>query len=668
MPTEKISYSDVLQEGTDKLNSAIDQANRAEVDSQTAVNISNNAVNKATEANAKADDTQTQLNKIILENGTSDAEVIQARGNEELLYKRLSRYDSQLNGGISLKALNRGIIQFQYDDGTTDHYSTVFPLHRERNIPMVMALDIQNVLRYGSAGGRINYEQMKTLYESGLVEFASHSMTHIALNSTVSEERVKWELEGSFDLIESLGFEVNSFVAPNSVYDMSGNKENVLKNIYSCGYTVYLDSTTATPQQANDNTDIYKLKRINGKAGLDKLKACIDYAETNKTLCVIYFHKILADGTGDFTPNDLATLLDYVLTKNVDILKSVDAISQISTRLVAKTMPTLLEKQIVNNAATGNRNIFTNTLFKGTNTPSEWFIQSTLTGTVTTSIVPATPANEFVVTTGGNNTGVGEVYSFQQDYPINSLYEPLPLCLSIRAKGELGFVDTKLRMKIVAKDVDGTQLYETTKEYSLDTLYRDYYINHLIPRDSAVKKVTFAIYFVNNKVSNQVKFSATMPKAERGLKPSKWIEGNEDFITKDFAEATKRTTQQVIAASTYEKVLFDTTFSSTTNNCFNTSLSRFTASRAGVYMVTCSQSIVNGIDGARYLLQLRKNGTAYRALDDSMKGTGKQSINFSYTLYLNSGDFLEFFIWHDGTGKNITLSLEPYAFVSFAEL
>lgn len=48
----------------------------------------NEAVSKANEANSKADQTQQQLDNVILENGNSDAEVVQARGDYDVLYKR----------------------------------------------------------------------------------------------------------------------------------------------------------------------------------------------------------------------------------------------------------------------------------------------------------------------------------------------------------------------------------------------------------------------------------------------------------------------------------------------------------------------------------------------------------------------------------------------------
>ena len=68
MAIDNINELDELNTGRVKLNQAIDQANTV----------------------------QGQLDTIVLESGTSDAEVIQARGGEPLLYNRLDRVDTQL--------------------------------------------------------------------------------------------------------------------------------------------------------------------------------------------------------------------------------------------------------------------------------------------------------------------------------------------------------------------------------------------------------------------------------------------------------------------------------------------------------------------------------------------------------------------------------------------
>ena len=86
MPVEKINNSDTLRVGKDKINEVIDLGNQIVVDSANAtstangaVDIANGAVTTANTAKTTADATATQLETVIIESGTSDAEVLAAR-------------------------------------------------------------------------------------------------------------------------------------------------------------------------------------------------------------------------------------------------------------------------------------------------------------------------------------------------------------------------------------------------------------------------------------------------------------------------------------------------------------------------------------------------------------------------------------------------------------
>lgn len=96
MVVEYINNSDNLRQGKDKINEVIDLGNQIVVDSANATSTSNTALTTANTAKSTADATATQLDTIILESGTSDAETIQARGSEPLLYNRLDKTDAQL--------------------------------------------------------------------------------------------------------------------------------------------------------------------------------------------------------------------------------------------------------------------------------------------------------------------------------------------------------------------------------------------------------------------------------------------------------------------------------------------------------------------------------------------------------------------------------------------
>jgi len=85
-----INRSDNLNQGRIKINKSIEASERAESKSDEALNTAN-------QAKEKSDDTQEQLDDLIIESGTTDAEVVQARGDYDLLYQRLNESDVQVS-------------------------------------------------------------------------------------------------------------------------------------------------------------------------------------------------------------------------------------------------------------------------------------------------------------------------------------------------------------------------------------------------------------------------------------------------------------------------------------------------------------------------------------------------------------------------------------------
>jgi hypothetical protein len=93
--------TDTLAQGYPKINAVIEDAEESITTANNALEISNTALNTANNAESKSDATQAQLDSIILESGTSDAETIQARGTFPLLYNRLDNNDSQLASNVT---------------------------------------------------------------------------------------------------------------------------------------------------------------------------------------------------------------------------------------------------------------------------------------------------------------------------------------------------------------------------------------------------------------------------------------------------------------------------------------------------------------------------------------------------------------------------------------
>jgi len=95
----RILGTDTLRLAYPKLNMAIDNSNEALTKAST-------AETNAVDAKNMSESTQTQLNNIIIDSGTSDAEVIQARGGEPVLNDRLNKYDEK----TPINALDFGVI------------------------------------------------------------------------------------------------------------------------------------------------------------------------------------------------------------------------------------------------------------------------------------------------------------------------------------------------------------------------------------------------------------------------------------------------------------------------------------------------------------------------------------------------------------------------------
>lgn len=119
----KILKTDSLRDSFPKLNSAIDNSNEALKESTKAKIDSAYARTTATK-------TQTQLNNIIIESGTSDAEVIQARGSATVLNERLDGLDDK----VAETEYYDEITYSKYRDSVTgtDYFITHIP-HRDKN-------------------------------------------------------------------------------------------------------------------------------------------------------------------------------------------------------------------------------------------------------------------------------------------------------------------------------------------------------------------------------------------------------------------------------------------------------------------------------------------------------------------------------------------------------
>jgi len=132
-------------------------------------------------------------------------------------------------------------IMITFDDGNIDFYTTVFPIIKERNIPVTLAI-------MTGVGGK-NYvikEQLKEMNESGLVDIQSHTKYHAYLTRISKEERMP-ELQDSKAFIENLlGKKADVLFYPFGLHD-----DDVITDAQEAGYTLGVTIIPSTTQYIN---------------------------------------------------------------------------------------------------------------------------------------------------------------------------------------------------------------------------------------------------------------------------------------------------------------------------------------------------------------------------------------------------------------------------------
>lgn len=137
-----------------------------------------------------------------------------------------------------------------FDDGYEDFYTDAFPLLKQYQIKATVYVITDFIGRTGF----MNKRQLREIASSGLVEIGSHTLNHVNLKYTSSEEAKLQITESKETLIELLHVPVKTFAYPSGGYN-----EVTVELVKEASYSAAVSVITGQ-NQSKDNR--FLLKRI----------------------------------------------------------------------------------------------------------------------------------------------------------------------------------------------------------------------------------------------------------------------------------------------------------------------------------------------------------------------------------------------------------------------
>jgi hypothetical protein len=298
----------------------------AKTTAEQAISQSQNAETVANEANTTSNDVQQQLNTIVIESGTSDAEVLQARGGEPVLNDRLNKVDELLaekpsqadvfsnittprNITLSANGANRRpFIVFVDDDGYVEYYNVLSPILESKGYvgcPAIVSSWVDSRVECMTSS------QIKELQSKGH-EILSHTHDHLMFN-TLSPDEMEYQCKTSKETLINMGFQVETLIYPGGNDGGSAGIERI-KKYYKSGWRSSSGAANEQYRTLSNGFDMYRIS-IEGNT-LTHLKTQVDRCLSEGNLLVFMTHANIqtAEDTQRFRD-----IVDYVYSLGIDV-------------------------------------------------------------------------------------------------------------------------------------------------------------------------------------------------------------------------------------------------------------------------------------------------------------------------------------------------------------
>ncbi len=152
--------------------------------------------------------------------------------------------------GRGRRPASRSVV-LTFDDGTEDNYTYMFPLLRKYGLRATIFMPVDHI----GQPGKLTWEQLKEMQDSGLVRIGSHSLSHCFLETIVDPQQLAAEVLGSKQALEKrLGREVATFS-----YPCGRLNSQVRDAVVAAGYRA---AVVTNPGKRIPDDDRFALKRL----------------------------------------------------------------------------------------------------------------------------------------------------------------------------------------------------------------------------------------------------------------------------------------------------------------------------------------------------------------------------------------------------------------------
>ena len=151
-------------------------------------------------------------------------------------------------------------ISITFDDGYKNNYIYVFPILKKYNLPATIFIITDEVGRTD----RLNWDEIKTMQDSGIITFGSHALGPEPLINIKSEQDLKKQIFDSKKILEEkLGRRISAFSYAGGRFN-----DRIKQLVIDAGYKL---AVTTNPGKKFANDDIFALKRLRISANANNL-------------------------------------------------------------------------------------------------------------------------------------------------------------------------------------------------------------------------------------------------------------------------------------------------------------------------------------------------------------------------------------------------------------